>query len=538
MRNKFGNKELGVVVDTSLEEKGPFSEKLLELKDKIEGLRSVNREYFTLQKDARDLAEKFIHEFKDDKVELGKIVSWLGDVLSPDELIAIIGDSINHKDLCNLNLKVHNRLAHNYQKPEEFIDERITNLVNVLNVYDNYIDSFESIEVPDDLNCLDRNKYLISHELHNLLLNGFRLKRDRDISKKEPGIYMVVFKTIQIKGKDALIYKYIKYPYIFYDTLYSYIVKESSSLVITNDKSVGVDYLFVMKYFFENKDQLTSEINKISDLFKHKSLYNNTRGIYPRNIVDMCKMLLQGCPIFLNDEDVHQVVKLVSEKKIFEVVTKLVELYDFYKNQTEGLKMLSEKLKKPKLDNYNFLGRLVFVTEDLDALIEDLKESFDGNVNQGPQAWRGQSDSLSHVVHTIDSEYRKSLNRHNQFHVNNGNIPRNSLIGRSKFSYQNVHLNIGNVRWYSTKKYIQPVARDSKDMFYEIADYLKNSPINNDTQLKIETSLYDSSYIQLVEKASSSDRPAVNYSLINKKFSELLFEEKTKLVEYKNRKII
>lgn len=34
-----------------------------------------------------------------------------------------------------------------------------------------------------------------------------------------------------------------------------------------------------------------------------------------------------------------------------------------------------------------------------------------------------------------------------------GNIPSNSLIGRNKFSYQNIHLNIGNVRWYYKKKY-------------------------------------------------------------------------------------
>jgi hypothetical protein len=535
MKENFDNNGLDIVVKSSLNNGGEFSERLEVLKEKLVKLREVNSGYFELQKEAKELAEKFIKDFKDDKAELGKIVSWLGDVISPDELIAIVGDSISHKDITNLSLKVENRLAHSYQKPEQFMDGHITNLVNVLNVYDNYIESFESIEVADDLNCLDRHKYLISHDLHNLLLNGFRLKRDREISKEETGIYLVVFKSIKVKGEDVLIYRYIKYPYIFYDTLYSYIVKESSSLVITNDKSVGVDYLFVMRYFFENRDQLTSEIKKVSDMFKHKSLYNNTRGIYPRNIIDMCKMLLQGCPVFLNDRDICEVIKLISEKKFYEVVVKLVELYDFYKNETEGLKILSEKLRKPKLDNYNFLGRLVFITDDLDSLIKDLQEPFNGKVNQGPQKWRGQSDSLSHVIDSIDNDFRKSLNRHNQYHVNNGNIPRNSLIGRSKFSYQNVHLNIGNVRWYSTRRFIQPVTQDPKEVFREIGDYLKNSPINHDTQRKIETSLYDYSYIQLVEKNSKSDKPVINYKLINKKFSDLLLDEKTKLVEYLDR---
>ena len=89
------------------------------------------------------------------------------------------------------------------------------------------------------------------------------------------------------------------------------------------------------------------------------------------------------------------------------------------------------------------------------------------DVNQGPQAWRGQSDSLSNAIQAIDYDFRNSMNRHNQYHVNVGNIPRNSLIGRSKFSYQNIHLNIGNVRWYSTKKYNQPVMKDYSNVYNE-----------------------------------------------------------------------
>jgi hypothetical protein len=74
-----------------------------------------------------------------------------------------------------------------------------------------------------------------------------------------------------------------------------------------------------------------------------------------------------------------------------------------------------------------------------------------------------------------------------------------------------------------------------KEVFYDISEYLQNSPINKDTQLKIENSLYDSSYITLVEKMSKSDKPVINYKLINKRFSDLLIEERPKLVDYINR---
>jgi hypothetical protein len=106
--------------------------------------------------------------------------------------------------------------------------------------------------------------------------------------------------------------------------------------------------------------------------------------------------------------------------------------------------------------------------------------SYDKGVNPGPQKWRGQSDSLSYIIDSIDGDFRRSMNRHNQYHVNMGTIPRNSLIGRSKFSYQNIHLNIGNVRRYSTKKptkrYTQPVLQKNNDLYFDISDYLKNAP--------------------------------------------------------------
>lgn len=39
--------------------------------------------------------------------------------------------------------------------------------------------------------------YLIDDNLHNLLINGYRLKRDRTTAKDEKGVYLVVFKPIK-----------------------------------------------------------------------------------------------------------------------------------------------------------------------------------------------------------------------------------------------------------------------------------------------------------------------------------------------------
>jgi hypothetical protein len=44
--------------------------------------------------------------------------------------------------------------------------------------------------------------------------------------------------------------------------------------------------------------------------------------------------------------------------------------------------------------------------------------------------------------------------------------------------------------------------------------------------------LYDYSYISLVDKINESDKPLINYKLINKKFSNLLINEKELLIDY------
>jgi hypothetical protein len=473
---------------------------------------------------------------------LGKAVSWLNDTYEDGELGSILArivksgviDHINSINTELANVKV--RLGSGLKEPEVYSDQRVTDLVNVLNTYDNYIETFESIELIDGSNCLDENRYLISHDLHNLLVNGYKYIRDRKITKEEKGIYLVIFKSIKYKGDDVLIYKYIKYPYIFYECLYSYIVKESSSLVITNDHSIDVDYLFVLEnMIFKNGDDLWSELKRISDLFTHKSYSINSRGIYPRNIVDLIKMLLKDCPIIGGKVFLSQFIKSALERDVLNIMIKIIDMYGFFKKDSEDMDRLSKKYAKPNMDNYNILSRVVFITEDLDSLINTLKESVDSRINQGPKPWRGQSDSLSYAIHAIDCDFRKSMNRHNQYNVDMGNIPRSSLIGRSKFQYQNIHLNIGNVRWYSTKKYITPIIQENNDIYLEIGEFIKNAPVNTDTQLKIENTLYDYSYNNLNEKISKSDEPIVNYSMINKDLSLLLIEERTRLIDYIDR---
>lgn len=93
--------------------------------------------------------------------------------------------------------------------------------------------------------------------------------------------------------------------------LNDYVVWGSSSLVINNGYSICTYYLFVIDYFNLSKDEVLSKVRVISEQFKLQEL--NISGIYPRNLVDIFKLYLFGCPIFLNTDGVCEYIKLSTK---------------------------------------------------------------------------------------------------------------------------------------------------------------------------------------------------------------------------------
>lgn len=88
--------------------------------------------------------------------------------------------------------------------------------------------------------------------------------------------------------------------------------------------------------------------------------------------------------------------------------------------------------------------------DDLNSFISKLKQN-NYIVNGGPQSWRAQSDSLTNKISLIDNHIRDSLAGHNDFHCRAGKIDSKRRIPVSKFRYKNIHINIGNVKYYTTK---------------------------------------------------------------------------------------
>ena len=197
----------------------------------------------------------------------------------------------------------------------------------------------------------------------------------------------------------------------------------------------------------------------------------------------------------------------------------------------------------------NIINGILFVVEDLDYFIKSVaNKGF--VVNQGPNSFRGQINSMSSFLGNLDVDYRSSLFNHYTYHISKGQI-HSSLydykLKRQHFSFTNIHQNIGNTRWYSTKRTIKNYkkispkvltdrAEDSlkkeSSLFNQLSVFLQNSPVNYDTQLEIEKFLLDFSYASYKKKDNVSP---IDFNLISAKFANYLSVNEAILNNYIDR---
>ena len=165
----------------------------------------------------------------------------------------------------------------------------------------------------------------------------------------------------------------------------------------------------------------------------------------------------------------------------------------------------------------NLLNGLLFVSDYnyLDNIIKPLREK-GYNVNEGPQPLRGCLNSLSSFFSKLESNYRASLYYHHCYHYD---VPyvftfipfsylrpcalhirgRDYVMGpkldRKAFYFENFHKKLGGgVRYYSTKPAQSTMTTKAlvhkyfnihKEVHKQLENILSNSPINEETQMKL-----------------------------------------------------
>jgi hypothetical protein len=300
-------------------------------------------------------------------------------------------------------------------------------------------------------NVLNPSKYLITGELQEVIGTGRSLyEGDRRMVKYETGIYLVSVRALN-KDSKTLIYNYVYYPNVFREALlWFHIAKVDfrNSLVY----SEWGDFLTVIDNNLGSDDMPNKlNINKHNDYLIRTIGMNKIGFTYTVNNYKELFNLINKMNVTLEDKSISYLMDLAFNKQFSEIKDFLFE-GDSYSlaDQTILFNHLNDNSSNAKIvTNLNALNSCLFIVNDLNTLVKNIKAK-GYEMNEGPQKWRGQVNSINNFLYSLDIDFRNSLYRHNQYHVKQGKIDESLSLAKSKFSFRNIHQNIRGIRWYST----------------------------------------------------------------------------------------
>lgn len=390
----------------------------------------------------------------------------------------------------------------------------------------------------DTRNFLSQKKYIISNDLHYSLESGILYKDETQVGgtlgvADTNKFYVLMIKVLN-KDSRSLVYNYISYPYEFYYTFMWFLCYRSKiagnsyvepgQFLSIIDKSLGDNP--VEGKFKDGCEDLINLNDHVIDLDRYRITYIEVFRLINKLVMhaDICTM--------------SQLVDIALKKDYKSFAWKILgsSLNNYNKNKVFSINRDIERL--------SIINGCVFIVKDLEKFILSVRDN-NYNLNAGPQPLRGQVNSINNFLSMLDMEYRKSLYNHNNYHSNSGYSGAYTLkLSRDKFSFNNIHMNIGGVRWYSTKVISKTSlkstntltskksVRDESYIFNQLGEFLNNLPVNEDTQLKIENflSLYSAILYEKKEQRKSKNSP-INYDLISNNFTKLLKDKEIILID-------
>jgi len=269
---------------------------------------------------------------------------------------------------------------------------------------------------------------LYNTDLHYALAEG-NLKNSPN---SKGGVYLVMFRVLK-KNDNVLVYNYVYYNKLFINSLlyyltnktdfaYSYLFKEWGDFLCFIDKNLfgenfKGDNIFFNEYF---KDHYKSDTKNVSN--------NEFLAFY-----DQVKKL----SFAIDQNELPHLIKLGVIKKYKDFFIKISSSFE-------------NDLKDIHSDYYNIdlylLRDCLFVVKDLTSILHTLR-SLGFQVTKGPENLRQRLNSMSSFLSCIDDDYRQNLYK---YQINDNNISIDYKLPRSKFSFKNIHMNLGNVKYYST----------------------------------------------------------------------------------------
>lgn len=291
-------------------------------------------------------------------------------------------------------------------------------------------------------NVLSKGLYLINPNLQEFLQGGSSNRYDgRFMDRNINGKYLVLIRVLNNNDCKTIIYNYIFYPDIFNPALLYFLLEKKDFRNSTLYSEWG-DYLTIMYHNEFTRDRLC--LNEKSEyLFKwleYKGLYSD---IEIKNYVDL--YLFINVLTYVADYDIIcDLLDLAVKKNYKDFSAKIFNYKDIYSpfNRTFQFNINNTHEK----ENINIINGCLFVVDNLNLFIAKIRNK-GYIINAGPQKWRGQVNSMSNFLTCLDIDFRYSLYKHNQYHVINNGLDAKYSLTKSKFSYRNIHQNIGGVRW-------------------------------------------------------------------------------------------
>jgi len=96
----------------------------------------------------------------------------------------------------------------------------------------------------------------------------------------------------------------------------------------------------------------------------------------------------------------------------------------------------------------NPFNKLLFVVQDKEALLKNISDK-GYIINQGPQQWRGQINSINSFLNYLDIDYRKSLYNHSKLYYSKGNLDnswKDETLTKKHFTFININQILGNIK--------------------------------------------------------------------------------------------
>ena len=372
---------------------------------------------------------------------------------------------------------------------------------------------------------------------------GVSLSKSTNNINKPLGVYLVMFKVLN-NNSNILVYNYVYYPYVFTDYILGYFISKADF-----KKGITIEEWGDYFTFIDEELGYSEKAHVLKTKFAAFNEYLIDMPEYTGNIKDYLILLniLKKLTFVCNVNRMASSVRLAFNSSYYEFFSEFENLFDFY-NKHWGYVGHG-----PAVSYFHYRNEIlktfvpqyfVFVVKDLVSLLSSM-ENKGFSVNQGPQSFRGRVNSISHELTCIDFDIRKSLYNHYQNHINKKNISVTSNLKRECFSFKNIHNRIGGTRFYSTRSIknsnnINNVnnreqnksIKEGSDLFDRLNIFLVNSPINDETQRKLERYLLEYSYFSLSDK--NKDSSLINYNLISKELVYSFNEGKEKINNYLN----